>query len=218
MKKLTLASLIITNVLFSQSKIELPLKNEMILFQTDYKSSNQSKCLSKYFENIGVSFNSKLTPVINQIFKVKGLNSNDYSGFLTIVHDQFTLNCADTISGGSMLFSINIPLTTKLLTSSQFLKKKINSQLIKSDIQIIFKDKNNYSIKFKGFIYQCSYFDGGTLVNKEFPLEECYLEYKENNEELKNLTKFYSDLQIMVLEAHKLINANLEKMFKADDI
>ena len=151
---------IILSNLFAQQVEELPMKNGKVYFTFTNKLDNTKYCLSKYYNSdFSILFQKKLTNLAANLNSEK--STAEIEGFTITFSQGFknNLNCKDTILSkyNTILFPINK-------------KEKISERKLTFNVEVIFHDKNNYTLNFKGFILWESYLKGASLVTNEIKL------------------------------------------------
>ena len=232
--KMIIILLILNNysVLIAQDFTELPMKDSMVYYSFDHSLSNSRNCLSNYYTtDFYISLARKLTEITSQNNADKTiLQDGHYIISLTqgkrYSNNSFgKLNCSDTVVSRYNTIVIPIEKSIRQYVGPvtlpgqlvEFYKSKLASQKILFTVQTIFKDKNNYTLIYKGFVLQNSYLKKTTLIQEEIKLEDAYNQIKNKEKKTKNEIRFYNQINSLLLSIDKLYEEAITEEYKTDD-
>ncbi len=210
------STLLSINLIFGQDLPELPMKNDMVFYQFDHKLTNTKKCLSSYLDVQNTKFYQKLIAKNMELTsnKSKILSNQNYSCILTF--SEMGLICIDTASTGSM--HLTLPVEIKPTTPWNLGKKKVGGHYFTSAIEIIFSAKNQYTIKFKGFVYHATFSEGMTVKTEEISLEELYAGMKSNDSKSKSDIALIKDFDYFINQLDRIILETFSELVKVDEL
>ena len=202
--------------LFSQKSLpDIPFKNDLVYYSFTEKFDNLKYDLSHYNSET-YRFQNKLSSKLKAFNKNTENEKNFFSmGSSTDMNVSFNLSNEWKDYTFQYDFSKKYGYTSALF---ELVGTKVGRQKITASVKIEY-NKNQYTLKFRDFVYEYTYTPPFQSTKTEFrPLGEVYLEIKNGGKPKPSQIELFNDLNFVISELNKMVKEAFNEAIKLSEL